>query len=471
MSEYTGPERRHQASTRIKQFEQDVEGITQRVIREKIPVDDLTLRHQNGFERHRLIETVRERILKLFPPEDERLKDYKKQYEIWGDIIKLQCPWKELKARLLAKNCYYLNLIKELSGEGVFWGVDDNDNPLYVDYGNEKEVDYISADKKDISNYNYYFSREAVKHFDGYWPINWPINPNQSGTFYKICRLVRVLKPDEDNLDKGFPKISKFHPIYPNPDEVSKIVAVMRSSAADKSKLVLLSKIKSERYVNARVAEMRQLPKFKKKESFEKYEFDKEGRKRMVIGGLMLSPVLYPYLKGKEGLTLEMGPFTNPLVTPDNPDFKNLNIVYLDNEKDIISFLRKKYKKTANYFRCDLNRLDEYQLNTQRKADFVIASQVLNYVDYRKFFKTVYNLMENGGLLFINNVPLYGIFNFFDPISVIPRNNMQTLGELMRTGFEIVEFHIISPTDTKCKIFPEQEDNRLLAVAKKIKKE
>ncbi|MFA6918155.1 MAG: DUF4256 domain-containing protein [Candidatus Gracilibacteria bacterium] len=63
---YEGHERRKKAGNPDAQFEQDVAGLVQRVVREGVSIDDVDLREQ-GEERQRLIDGVNEKVNRLFP--------------------------------------------------------------------------------------------------------------------------------------------------------------------------------------------------------------------------------------------------------------------------------------------------------------------------------------------------------------------------------------------------------------------
>lgn len=194
-------------------------------------------------------------------------------------------------------------------------------------------------------------------------------------------------------------------------------------------------------------------------------EFDIEARSRMIKGGRLLLPMLANHIHG--GKVLEMGPFLNPLVTPYR--FKGSKINYFDNDKGALQFLRDTYGDDVNLLEGDLRRLADSDQARQVQPDYMVASQVINYLNYREFLSTVRDLLRADGLLFLNNVPNYGIPEFFSSEGARPTNNREIMEIIQQLGFEIVEHVLIPPTDpTSCRIFPEQRHARLLLVAKKV---
>ncbi len=51
--------------------------------------------------------------------------------------LKLRCSWEELRDRLLANECRFLNLAGAMRQGGMLFGVDESGNPLFTDCGDE----------------------------------------------------------------------------------------------------------------------------------------------------------------------------------------------------------------------------------------------------------------------------------------------------------------------------------------------
>lgn len=72
MENYNGPERRTAAATPQAQFQQDVDGIVTRALKEEVPIESLRTREDKGTPEYKnLIAAVRERIKKLLKTREE----------------------------------------------------------------------------------------------------------------------------------------------------------------------------------------------------------------------------------------------------------------------------------------------------------------------------------------------------------------------------------------------------------------
>lgn len=203
-------------------------------------------------------------------------------------------------------------------------------------------------------------------------------------------------------------------------------------------------------------------------------EFDFSARRRMVGGSLKLFPFLKKYEMSLGTYVLEIGPFFNPLVTPDL--FKGKIIVYWENDKYVLKWLRDNEKKGVYPFYCDLNRIDgpsflNLKLGTEKilrkhgaelQFDSVVVSHVLNYIDYKLFFIVLKDFLKKGGLLFVNNVVDYGLPVFFS--SRRPMSNTEVVATLRELGYEIVEKEVFDSPYSE-----HQKNKRLVIVARNVK--
>lgn len=202
-------------------------------------------------------------------------------------------------------------------------------------------------------------------------------------------------------------------------------------------------------------------------------DFDLDARKRMVDGSLKLLPFLNKYKNKMGKVILEVGPFFNPLVTPER--FPNKHIFYWENDHHVLQFLAKNYNdnKTHAMF-CDLNHIDGpslLKLKSQTlkhfktlgyeevKFDVIVASHVFNYIDYRLFLMVVKDFLKKDGLLFINNVVNYGLPDFFSEQR--PKSIPETLQTIKQTGYVIIDKTILDSPYPKY-----QRNKRLLVVAR-----
>lgn len=153
-------------------------------------------------------------------------------------------------------------------------------------------------------------------------------------------------------------------------------------------------------------------------------EFDIAARKRMLEGSQDLLPYIKKYSANLGHIILEIGPFFNPLTVDEL--FRDKLIFYWDNDKSVIDWLKNQNIGKQIYpIQCDLNYLNEPLLFAKTKQNFtnfkynrisfesVIASQIFNYINYRKLLAILITTMKPGSLLFINNVVDYGLPAFF----------------------------------------------------------
>ncbi|MFQ5647854.1 MAG: hypothetical protein ACE5FW_01335 [Candidatus Aenigmatarchaeota archaeon] len=186
----------------------------------------------------------------------------------------------------------------------------------------------------------------------------------------------------------------------------------------------------------------------------------------MLKGSKVLSPVIRRYSDKMSNPVLEVGPFFTPLIKPGHED---KDIFYLDNDRHVVKYLRENFP-TADVVHFDLNllakkgRCKRFQrriskLTENRKFGSVIASHLLNYIDYRALFSTSQELIEPEGLFFINNVIDYGIPPLFHPKR--PKSDGEIKGELEGCGFKILEeMHVPGK-------YPKTQNERLVLVAER----
>lgn len=75
--------------------------------------------------------------LNLSPSENRKLQIYKTQYDEWPEPMKTQCSWNDIQKSLLKPDGRYLRLAEGLHKKGILFGVDDDDNLLFADGGDE----------------------------------------------------------------------------------------------------------------------------------------------------------------------------------------------------------------------------------------------------------------------------------------------------------------------------------------------
>lgn len=184
-------------------------------------------------------------------------------------------------------------------------------------------------------------------------------------------------------------------------------------------------------------------------------EFDLDARKRMFQGSRALLPLMEKYKDGFGQRLLEVGPFFIPLITKES--FPDKDIVYWENDPHVIKWLCE--FGGVEIEELDLNRLE---LSKQAEPEFnaVIASEVLNYIDYRTFIAYIHKRIHPEGLLFINNVIEYGLPTLFSEKR--PRSIGDIKHSLLESGFSIIEEQLIPSQNPEA-----QKEPRLVLVATK----
>ena len=203
-------------------------------------------------------------------------------------------------------------------------------------------------------------------------------------------------------------------------------------------------------------------------------EFDLTARKRMVKGSRMLLPLIKKYSGRIENPVLEVGSFFQPLVTPEL--FPKKKIFYWENDRNVIGYLRKKYRKQhMSPIYCDLNKLEgtsllklkEQTLGEMTKKGLksdrfgaVVVSHVLNYIDYKLFLFIIKDFMKEDGLIFLNNVVDYGLPNYFSDKR--PKNIPGILKSVRDAGFNVIEKRILGSP------YPKYQKNKRLILAAEL---
>lgn len=200
-------------------------------------------------------------------------------------------------------------------------------------------------------------------------------------------------------------------------------------------------------------------------------DFDLEARKRMLLGSNKLEPVIDKYKDQMGQNILEIGPFFNPLITPEK--FPDSSICYWENDYHVLRHhINNSAGKAVHPIHCDLNLIEgdsflKLKLATENvfsediHFDSIVISHVLNYVDYKMLFVVLKNFIKPGGLIFINNVVDYGLPVFFSDKR--PKSIEDTLKSIKDTGYEIVEKEI-----QESPYKEHQKNERLLVVIKKL---
>lgn len=181
-------------------------------------------------------------------------------------------------------------------------------------------------------------------------------------------------------------------------------------------------------------------------------EFDLAARERMFLCSQLLLPLIKKHEVGE--FPLEVGPFFNPLLTPEL--FSSSYITFMDNDAYVIKYLKQKYPETTVIYQ-DLNKSLPKNLPSYSS---IVVSHLLNYIDYRFFLQQVPSLLSENGKFFLNNSPNYGLSAFFSPLR--PKNNEETLDAIIGVGLEIIEYQLIPSPDKSY-----QPNERLLLIARK----
>lgn len=191
--------------------------------------------------------------------------------------------------------------------------------------------------------------------------------------------------------------------------------------------------------------------------------FDSAAKDRMISGCNLLKEWLTDYRSEFRGNCIEFGPFTNPLMTPD--EFPLARITYVDADAGVIEKLKYRFKNHSKIRYIQTNLDQEPQLAVKlalekgAKYNSIIASQILNYLDFRDFFYKMHSIASPGARAYINNVCDYGIPELFSPRR--PENDSQIIEALIQAGWKI------SKTQTIPSPFIQQANSRLLVMAEK----
>jgi len=196
-------------------------------------------------------------------------------------------------------------------------------------------------------------------------------------------------------------------------------------------------------------------------------EFDKEARIRMVIGSRKLIPYILKYRHGLGDSLLEIGPFFNPLLRFSGlREFlaEDASVTFLENDPNAVAWLRRNHP--CRILEIDMNSAsftDDLQTKLASETpgyansfNTIIISQVLNYIDHSLLFRSLFQVLRPGGLLFINNVINYGIPPLFSPKR--PRSNKEIIKTAMETGYTVLERNTIP------KHFKNEPQRRLIVV-------
>ena len=195
-------------------------------------------------------------------------------------------------------------------------------------------------------------------------------------------------------------------------------------------------------------------------------EFDLDARIRMVQGSRKLLPLINKYESQVGSTMIEAGPFFEPLLTPDT--FPGKSIIYVDNDHFVADYLAARFPDAHIISHDFKNPFLELQDKIKKVLKIaqrpligsLVASHLLNYIDFQNFILTSRELLFEGGLLFINNSIDYGLPSFFS--SQRPRNNAEIIEALVRFGFDIVKEQEILSENREIQL-----NSRLLLVARK----
>lgn len=87
-------------------------------------------------------------------------------YRHLSDQLRARCAWKEAQERLLANDCRFLKLAKEMDGQGMLFGIDEAGNPLITDRGDG--ILHWNKNYFEARNAVCYVQQGGVKTFTGY---------------------------------------------------------------------------------------------------------------------------------------------------------------------------------------------------------------------------------------------------------------------------------------------------------------
>lgn len=210
--------------------------------------------------------------------------------------------------------------------------------------------------------------------------------------------------------------------------------------------------------------------------SLDKYsfsgEFDQAARIRMINGGRILLDYLIKYKTNFDSI-LEIGPFFNPLMDA-NFIIEGQQVVFWENDPYAFKWLKERYRNNNSLLpmNCDIRNIFSYGfLNNSLPHKYlenfwmqghcfnaVIASQVLNYIDYKLFLSYLNRFIAPEGLIFINNVVNYGIPEFFSKDR--PTSIGETIETIENLGFDIIDSATLPPPKAG-------EENRFILIGRK----
>jgi hypothetical protein len=179
-------------------------------------------------------------------------------------------------------------------------------------------------------------------------------------------------------------------------------------------------------------------------------EFDGCARRRMIEGASKLRPYLTKYWPTIGRVLVEVGPFFNPLIEPRALSAEQA-LLYWENDEHACRWLSRAADHRVHTMCCDVTTMEsaDFEISaypricgsTQYAIDAVVCSQVLNYIDSRRFFQNLSSRVATGGLLFINNVVDYGLPTLFSHQR--PTSIDDTIESMGAAGFELVEGQIL----------------------------
>lgn len=186
-------------------------------------------------------------------------------------------------------------------------------------------------------------------------------------------------------------------------------------------------------------------------------EFDMEARARMVRGSRELLVLLYEYAHMLNKTVLEVGPFFNPL--SHELQHTDLSITFWENDEHAYNWLNTTF--AAQVVRCNIEEIGTTEFMSIQKNNplynTVILSQIFNYIDYKQFILHLREFLNNGCLLFVNNVIHYGLTDFFSEER--PQSIEDTIKNMEDQDFKLLKYQILRPPTPN-------DDNRLIAVFK-----
>ncbi|MFA5796583.1 MAG: hypothetical protein WC916_00925 [Candidatus Woesearchaeota archaeon] len=200
-------------------------------------------------------------------------------------------------------------------------------------------------------------------------------------------------------------------------------------------------------------------------------EFDIHARERMIAGSKELLPFIKKYRTEIGKTILEVGPFFNPLITPEGFPEKGTHIFYWENDRHVLEWIAKKYPQASPIY-CDLNSIagDSFLVLKKRtqellqkiagkeKFDAVIVSHVFNYIEYKLFLIILKDFIKKDGIVMTNNVVDYGLPAYFSRTR--PKSIPETIASVQEAGYHILEKKILPPKNPTA-----QKHDRLIIIA------